>query len=112
MHVGHDGQAERLADFGEDGQCRLESDPARGPGTRAVRLVERGLVDDADAQLVRDLLQGCRHFKRVHAAFELARPSEQRERQAVGNADVADLDHRIWRWACGMQTGHGLAFER
>ena len=42
VNVGDDRQAERLADFGEDRQRRLEPESACGDARGAVRLVERG----------------------------------------------------------------------
>ena len=44
------GNAELLADLGEDRQRAVEADAARALGAGAVRLVERGLVDEADAE--------------------------------------------------------------
>ena len=48
VHVGEHRQAERLADFGEDRQRRLQPDAARAGARGAVGLVERGLEDEAD----------------------------------------------------------------
>src|SRR5262249_38625809 len=65
---------------------------ARAPGARPVRLVERGLVHEADAGPRRDLLEGARHFERMCAAFERARPGDQRQRQAIAEPHGADRD--------------------
>ncbi len=43
----------------------------------AVRLVERGFVDEADAEPRGDLLQRRRHFERMRAAFQRARAGDQ-----------------------------------
>ena len=56
VHVGDHRQADRLADFGEDRQRRLEPQPARARAGGAVRLVERRLVDEPDPEPRRDLL--------------------------------------------------------
>ena len=58
----------------------------------AIGLVEGGLVDKADAAPRRDLLQRAGHLERMLAAFHLARPGDQRQRQAVAEPDLADDD--------------------
>ena len=47
------------------GSAALEPDAARARPAGAVRLVERGLVDEPDADASRDLLQRGGHFQRV-----------------------------------------------
>src|SRR3546814_20657109 len=56
-----------------------------------IGLVEAGLVDEADAG-------GCtcsgdlvRHHQRMIQTFDLARPSDQDERQVIADADIAYL---------------------
>ena len=89
VHVGQRRQAKALADLGEDRQRRLEADAAlAGPGG-AVRLVERGLEDQADLQPRRDLLQRRGDLERMGAAFELAGTGDQGERQVGAEAAVA-----------------------
>ena len=75
------GKPERLADFGEDRQRRLQSDPARGRARGPIGLVEGRLEDEADGAPRRDLLQRCSHLERVGPALELAGSGDQRERQ-------------------------------
>ena len=68
----------------------------------AVGLVERGLVDEADAEPRRDLLQRRRHLERVRAAFQLARPGDQRQRQRV--AEARRRRPRRWRWESDQRS--------
>src|SRR5690606_21205992 len=93
MNVRQYGQAELLADFGEDGERRLEADTALGMRRSPVRLVEAGLEDEANPDLLRDLLQRGRDFEGMVAAFELARARDQSERQRVaeGGRTYANL---------------------
>ena len=69
--------------------------PARARRRGAVRLVERGLVDEADAQLRGDLFQRCRHLERMRAAFQRAGTGDQSKRQAIAELGFADLDDGI-----------------
>ena len=94
MHVGQHRQAERGADLGEDRQRLRKPDAARGRRAGAVGLVERGLVDEADLQPRGDLLQRGRHLQRMRAAFELARPGDDRDRQIIAELDRANGDDR------------------
>ena len=92
VHVGEHRQAEPLLDLGEDGE-RLVQPDAAGAGDRgAVGLVEGGLVDEAQAEPVGDLLEGGGHFQRVIAALHGAGPGDDAERQMVAEADGASLD--------------------
>ena len=75
VHVGEHRHFQRVADFGEDRERRVEPDAARGFGRGAVGLVERGLVDEADADPRRDLLQRRRHFQRMRPAFQRHGPA-------------------------------------
>ena len=69
--------------------------PALALEAGAVRLVERGLVDEADPELRRHLLQPPGHVEGVLARFELAGPGDERERQVVAEGGGADLDVRV-----------------
>ena len=89
------GQSERGANLGEDRQRRLEPDAARAVAAGAVRLVERGLVDEANPDALRHLLERLRHLQRMGTAFELARTCDQRERQIVAEARRADIHNRV-----------------
>src|SRR3546814_10735729 len=62
-----------------------------------IGLVEAGLVDEADAG-------GCtcsgdlvRHHQRMIQTFDLARPSDQDERQVIADADIAYLHMLLGR---------------
>ena len=81
VDIGEHRHADALADFGEDRQRPFEADAARTLAAGAVRLVERGLVDEPDAEMIGELLQALRHFKRMGAAFQRARPGDQCERE-------------------------------
>jgi hypothetical protein len=76
VNVGQHGQAQRLANFREDRQRRLQPDAPLAAARGAIGLVERGLEDQPDSAPLRDLLQRRRHFERVRAAFELAGSSD------------------------------------
>lgn len=62
---------------------------------RSVRLVERRLVNEADAEPTADLLQRRRHLQGMRPALHLARPGEQRDRRIVGEGHAANYDARI-----------------
>ena len=71
MNIGDDRKTERFANLREDGERRREADPARAFGAGAVRLVERCLKDEPDAEARSDLFErGC-HFEGVRPAFQL-----------------------------------------
>ncbi len=88
------GQAERGADLGKDRQRLLQADPARRGCAGAVGLVERGLVDEPNAEPRGDLLQRSRHLERVRAALELARAGDDRDRQVIAEFDRTGADDR------------------
>ena len=95
VHVGEDRDRELVPDFGEDRQRLVKPEPARACGAGAVRLVERCLVNEADPDPLGDLLQRRCHLQGVSAAFELARPGDQRDRQRIAEAHGTDRNNRI-----------------
>src|SRR5262249_20952522 len=76
VHVGENGHPKRLTDFRTDRQSAIEADAAIAFDARAVGLVERRLVDEADPHLAGDLLESRGHLERVLAAFERAWPRD------------------------------------
>ncbi|MGY4370999.1 hypothetical protein ACVW1A_007064 [Bradyrhizobium sp. LB1.3] len=94
MHVGQDRQAERRSDFGKDRQRLRQPKTPRSRRAGAIGLVERGLVDEADLQPRGDFLQRGGHLQRMLAAFELARPGNDRDRQIIAELDRANGDDR------------------
>ena len=102
MDVGQDWQSDRFADLGEDGQTVLEADPPLGLPGGPVRLVERGLVDQADVQPIRRLFERECCFQRVGAALHLAGPGDDGQAKRVADphglaATARDFDDRIRR---------------
>ena len=69
VHVGEDRHAELAAEIGEDRERRLEPHAALALEAGAVRLVERGLVDEADPEPRRHLLEPARNVEGVLAAI-------------------------------------------
>ena len=96
VHVGEHRDAERVADVGKNRQRLVEAHAARALRAGAVGLVERGLVDEADLQPRRDLLERRRHFQRMRAALQRAGPRDQR--QAAAGCRSARARPRRWRW--------------
>ena len=90
VYVGDDRQAHLLADLGEDRQRRVEAFAARALQAGAVRLVERGLVDQAQVVIAGDLGQRVRAFQRVRPAFHQAGAGDQHQRQIVANRKPVD----------------------
>jgi hypothetical protein len=105
VHVGEDRHAERVAKVGKNLQRLVQAEAARTFRTRPVRLVEGGLVHEANAAPRRDLLEGARHVESVRAAFQHARASDQGKRQRVSELRLADGDNRI-----GFD-GHGRTMD-
>ncbi len=98
------GQPVFLAHLGEDRQARLQAQAALAVDRGAVGLVERGLIDQADAELAGQLDQRVAHLQRMGAAFEHARPGDQGQRPVVADGDVADGD--------GARRGHGAIISK
>jgi len=92
VDVGEDGTAIALAQLGENRQAGLEPDAARAVDRGAVRLVEGGLVDEAEAELRRHLHQRMAHLQRMRPALQRARPGDERHRPVVAEGEVADMD--------------------
>ncbi|MNS52691.1 hypothetical protein D3C72_854120 [compost metagenome] len=108
MDVGQGRQAGDFADFSENRQGVLQADAARGGGAGAVRLVEAGLVDDADVQSLADFLQPMRRLQRVLAAFHLAGAGDEDDTAAA--ADHYGLLEASGQFDDGVGTVHGGAF--
>ena len=96
VDVGQQRQAELLAQIGKDRQRRVEPGPALAGQRGAVRLVEAGLVDEADAEPGGHFLERAGHVEGVLARFQLARAGDQRERRGIGEGDLADPDGDVW----------------
>ena len=95
VHVGQHRAAAALAHLGEDRQAVLEPEPARAFERGAVRLVERGLVDEPDAEPRRQFDQRMAHLERMLPALERARPRDQHKRPVVAERELADGDGTI-----------------
>src|SRR5918998_345873 len=96
-------QVQRLLDLREDRQGAVEADAAGARRRGAVRLVEGGLVDEADPEPRRHLLEGGGHFERMRAALHRAGTGDEAERQGVAEADGADRDGGL----AGGDVAHG-----
>src|SRR6202043_4253941 len=94
VDVGKHGHAERGTNLGKDGQRLGETDAARRGSAAAVGLVERGLVDEADLQARRNLLQRGSHFERMRRALELAWAGNDRDRQIIAEFDRSGSNDR------------------
>ena len=92
VDVGEDRHAELAPEIGEDRQRRVEPHAALAGETGAVRLVEGGLVDEADAEAGRHLLEPAGDVEGMRAEFELARAGDERERKVVAEDGFADRD--------------------
>src|SRR5262249_7762096 len=79
MDVGEDRDSKPRAEVGEDGERLVEPEAALAGEAGAVGLVERGLVDEADAEPGGELLQPPGHVERVLARLELAGTGDHRE---------------------------------
>src|SRR5690606_36941200 len=90
--------------IGENRDAKFASDPfkhrdraldAKTPlcgERRAVRLVERGFIDQPDTELLGNFKKTARHIHRMDHAFHLTGPGNQRERQIIANRDITNLD--------------------
>jgi hypothetical protein len=104
VHVGEHRHAERRAQLGEDRQRLVEPDAARAFGAGAVGLVERGLVDEADAKPRGDLLQRGGHLERVRAALQHAWPGDQASGSALPKRTLPTVTIIICDWDGGYQS--------
>ena len=91
------GDAELLADVGEDRQRAVEPDAAGALAAGAVGLVERGLVDEPDADLARRSL-ATRLPSPWHGRGFRARTAP-RSAQAAAHCRSASCRRRRWDWA-------------
>jgi hypothetical protein len=92
VHVGQHRAAEALAQLRQDRQPALHAHAALGGGAGAVRLVEGGLVDEAEAQPVGELDQRMGHLMGMLARFQRAGAGDQGERAVVADGEPADGD--------------------
>ena len=90
VHVGEQWDRQFFPQLGEDRKRVVEADAALTLGAGAVRLVERGLIDEANPEPRGEFLQRRSHLKGVCAAFQRARPGDQGERQRIAEARLAD----------------------
>jgi hypothetical protein len=99
--------------------ARISSNTASAPSSPtpravaalgAVGFIKGCLVDEADAEPPGDLLERARHVERMAAAFEHARPGDQRQRQAVAEPDGAGGDDRGRRK--GFECVHSIDLGR
>ncbi len=102
VHVGEHRQAEVLAQIGEDRQRLVYPEPALPREARPVRLVEARLVDEADPETCRHLLQPPGRGEGVIAAFELAGAGDQGQRQVVAEGGGANGDMRVRFHGAGL----------
>ncbi len=72
------------------GSAGLQADAARARQRGAVRLVERGLVDEPDAEPAGDLDQRRADLQRMRPAFQRAGARDQHERQVVADPNFPD----------------------
>ena len=82
------------------GSAAFEPDSALGGARGAIGLVEGRLEHEADRAPLRDLLKGRRHLERMRAAFELAGPGDQRQRQLRRRTAPRAAPGRPERWRC------------
>ncbi len=73
----------------EDIERGLDAKPALSLERRAVRLVERGLVNDADAEPLRDVADRARHLQGVRAALQCAGAYNEGELARIAEGDGA-----------------------
>ena len=90
VHVGEHRATVGGAQFGEHRQGGIHPDAARGAQARAVRLVERRLVDQPDSRVGGDFGERAAHVVGVAGAFHLARPGDQDQRAPRADAQAAD----------------------
>ena len=96
MNIRQDRNLELLAQIGKDRECAIEPLPAHARKACPVRLVVRGLIDEADTKTHRHLLELACHHEGVVAAFELAWAGNQEERLVVADLKVAKLQGAGW----------------
>src|SRR5690606_9889424 len=102
MNVGEDRQAERRPDVREDRKRRIEARAALAGERSAVGLVERRLVDEADAERCAHVFQRARYVEGMLTRFELAGTGNQCQRRVVCEANIARGNGRLG-------SGHGVS---
>src|SRR5690606_19314571 len=85
---------------GHDRQALVQPEAAGGGYRRPVGLVEAGLVDQPDAELLCHFAQRRAHLQPVGAGLELAGPGDQDERKIVAERNRADphMSGRLHRY--------------
>src|SRR5690606_9226932 len=106
VHVGEDRHAELPAEIVEDRERRLEPHAPLPRKAGAVRLVERGLVDEADPEPSGHLLQSAGDLERVLPRFELARPGDQDDGEVIAEDGISDRDVEVWVHGAGDHSGY------
>ena len=79
VHVGKDGHADLLPHFAKQVQALLDPRSSKRFDGCAIGLVIRGLEDERNARLRRDLLQLRRHEEHMVPAFDDARPRNEEQ---------------------------------
>ncbi len=90
VDVGEDRAAEARLDLGQDGDALGQADAAGAAGAGPVRLVERALEDEGDAELAGQRHQPLGHHQRVRAALDGAGPGNEGQRPLLTDDDAAD----------------------
>lgn len=90
VDIGQHRERKFLAQFVEDGKCRVHAGAARRRQRGAVGLVVAGLVDEAYSEPAGQFLQRAGHVESVLTRLELARAGDQRQSRLVVEDDIAD----------------------
>ena len=107
MYVGEHGNAELSTEIGKNRQRRSETQAPSALRAGAIGLIERCLVDEPDPQSAGNVFERRRHFEGMLAALQCARAGNQRERQLVAKACLADRNNRIGRRFSPEPSLHG-----
>src|SRR4029450_4592765 len=108
MHVGRDGKFHAVFDLGEDGERLFQPKSPRAREARAVRLVERAFVDEADVKTRGNLFQRRRGLERMGPAFQHARPRYKSKRQTIAKTGISRHDNRAWSGAQDCRHGRTM----
>ena len=94
MDIAEDRAADLILHLLENRQPLIDADPARGSGRGAVRLVERGFVDEPHAGIASHAGKSFGAHQRMVQPLDLTRSGNQQQRALTTARHVGNIESR------------------